>query len=103
MLKRFLIKQALKLKGGMSGKQADQIAEMLEKNPELLQAMKKIEDNPELKKLFEMIQKEVEEHVKKGGNEAILSQVIMQKYQHKLAKYGPELMPLFQIMQKLQQ
>jgi hypothetical protein len=64
--------------------------------------MKKIEDNPELKKLFETIQKEVEEHTKKGGNEAILSQVIMQKYQHKLAKYGSDLMPLFQIMQKMQ-
>ena len=102
MIKKFLLKQVLKWKGGVSGEQADQIAEMLDKNPELLQAMKKIEDNPELKKLFETIQKEVEEHTKKGGNEAILSQVIMQKYQHKLAKYGSDLMPLFQIMQKMQ-
>jgi hypothetical protein len=36
---------------------------MLDKNPELLQAMKKIEDNPELKKLFETIQKEIEENM----------------------------------------
>lgn len=102
MIKKFLLKQALKWKGGVSGDQADQIADMIDKNPELLQAMKKIEDNPELKKLFETIQKEIEEHVKKGGNEAMLSQVIMQKYQHKLAQYGSDLMPLFQIMQKLQ-
>ena len=102
MIKKFLLKQALKWKGGMSGEQADKVAEMFDKNPELLQAMKKIEDNPELKKLFETIQKEIEEHVKKGGNEAVLSQVIMQKYQHKLAQYGSDLMPLFQVMQKLQ-
>ena len=59
-IKKFFLKQALKWKGGVSGDQADKIAEMFDKNPEMVDALKKIEDNPELKKLFEKIRKDEE-------------------------------------------
>lgn len=101
-IKKFFLKQALKWKGGVSGDQADKIAEMFDKNPEMVDALKKIEDNPELKKLFEKIQADMAEQVKKGAHESILAQTIMLKYQKDLAKYGPELVPLFTLMQKMQ-
>jgi hypothetical protein len=101
-IKKFFLKQALKWKGGVSGDQAEKMAEMFDKNPEMVSALKTIEDNPEIKSLFEKIQKDMEEQVKKGAHESILAQTIMIKYQKELAKYGPELMPLFQMMQKMQ-
>jgi hypothetical protein len=101
-IKKFFLKQALKWKGGVSGDQAEKMAEMFDKNPEMVDALKKIEDNPELKKLFEKIQADIEEQVKKGAHESILQQTIMRKYQPQLMKYGPDLMPLFEMMQKMQ-
>jgi cell fate (sporulation/competence/biofilm development) regulator YlbF (YheA/YmcA/DUF963 family) len=98
MLKKFLMKQALKFKG-MSGEQADQIAKMLDENPELMTAMKKLEDNKEVKALFEKIQAETEEKIKNGMDATMAQMGVMMKYKNDIAKYQDELMPLFQLMQ----
>lgn len=98
MLKKFLMKQALKFKG-MTGEQADHVAKMLDENPELMQTMKKLEENKELKTLFENIQKETEEKIKNGMDATMAQMGVMMKYKAQIAKYQDELMPLFQMMQ----
>ncbi len=92
------MKQALKFKG-MSGEQADQVAKMLDENPELMNAMKKLEDNKEVKALFEKIQSETEEKIKNGMDATMAQMGVMMKYKNDIAKYQDELMPLFQLMQ----
>ena len=85
---------------GVSKDQADAIAEQMEKNPELVEAMKAIESNSELKALVEKIQKEIEEKVKGGMDQMYASILVMGKYKSEIAKYRAELMPLLALMQK---
>ena len=59
-IKSFLIKKTLQAKG-VSKEQAEILAEKLDKDPSFVQKMKALEDNKELKTLFETIQKEIEE------------------------------------------
>ncbi len=92
------MKQALKFKG-MSAEQADQVTKMLDENPELMNAMKKLEDNKEVKVLFEKIQAETEEKIKNGMDSTMAQMGVMMKYKNDIAKYQAELAPLFQLMQ----
>ena len=98
MLKKFLMKQALKFKG-VPKEQADHIAKMLDENPELMQTMKKLEENKVLKELFEKIQKETEEKIANGMDATMAQMGVMMKYKNDIAKYQEDLMPLFQLMQ----
>lgn len=100
MLKKFLMKQALKFKG-IPTDQAEAIAKQMDEHPELLEQFKKLEANKELKQLFEKIQKETEEKIA-GGMDATMAQMgVMMKYKNEVAKYQAELMPLFQLMQQM--
>lgn len=99
MLKKFFIKQALKLKG-VDSTQADQIADQISNNPELLDAISKIEKNPEAKKLFETIQKEMEEKTKNGMDQTMAMMGVMMKHKNEIIKYRDLLEPLMNIMQK---
>ena len=98
MLKKFLMKQALKFKG-VPKEQADHIAKMLDENPELMQTMKKLEENKTLKELFEKIRKETEEKIANGMDATMAQMGVMMKYKNDIAKYQEDLMPLFQLMQ----
>lgn len=92
------MKQALKFKG-VPKEQADHIAKMLDENPELMQTMKKLEENKVLKELFEKIQKETEEKIANGMDATMAQMGVMMKYKNDIAKYQEDLMPLFQLMQ----
>lgn len=98
-IKSFLMKSALRMKG-VSKEQADALAEKFEKNPELMNSIKKMEDNPELKALIEKIQKEIEEKTKAGTDQMYASILVMGKYKAEIAKYREELAPLMSLMQK---
>jgi len=63
--KSFITKKALQMKG-VSADQAEEIAKKLEENPEMVESMKSLEGNKEVKALFDKITKEIEEK-KKGG------------------------------------
>ncbi len=94
------MKQALKFKG-IPTDQAEAIAKQMDEHPELLEQFKKLEDNKELKQLFEKIQKETEDKIA-GGMDATMAQMgVMMKYKNEVAKYQAELMPLFQLMQHM--
>lgn len=99
MIKKFLMKQALKWKG-MPADQAEKISKELDSNPELLSALKKLESNKELKDLFERIQKETDEKINNGMDATMAQMGVMMKYKNDIAKYQSELMPLMQLMQK---
>lgn len=98
-LKSFLMKKAFQAKG-MSKEQAEEIAQELDKNPGLVASLKKLEENKEVKDLFEKIQKEMEEKKKGGMNDMYAAVQVMGKYKAEIAKYRDELAPLFQLMQK---
>lgn len=98
-IKSFFLKNALRLKG-VSKEQADTLVEKFEKNPELMDALKKMEDNKELKSLFEKIQKEIEEKTKGGMDQMYAGVLVMGKYKSEVAKYREELAPLMSLMQK---
>jgi len=98
-LKSFITKKALQMKG-VSKDQAEQIAKQLDENPEIVSALKSLEDNKEVKELFEKITKEIEEKKKGGMNEQYASILVMKKYQSQVLKYREELMPLLSLMQK---
>ena len=55
-IKSFLMKSALRAKG-VDKEQAEAIAAEIEKNPEVMSALKSLEDNKEVKELFEKMQK----------------------------------------------
>src|SRR3989338_2232972 len=95
-VKKFFIKQALKLKG-IKGDQAEQIAEQLSNNPELASSLKKLEENKQLKSLFDKIQKEIEEKKKSGTPEAFASMSVMTKYKAEITKHKDDLAPLMQL------
>ncbi len=97
--KSFLMKKTLQMKG-VSKDQAESIVEEFEKNPQLAAALKTLEENKEVKVLFEKIQKEIEEKKKAGMNDMYAAVQVMGKYKSEIAKYRDELAPLMQLMQK---
>lgn len=94
--KSFMMKKALQMKG-MSKEQAEAITEKLSNDPELAGKLKVLEENKEVKALFENIQKEIEEK-KKSMPEAYATMAVMTKYKSEIAKYKDELMPLMELM-----
>ena len=97
--KSFFIKKALQFKG-VGKDQAEAMAKQLDEHPELASALKSLEANPNVKALFEKIQKEVEEKKKQGMADNYATMSVMTKYQSEIAKYREELAPLMQLMQK---
>ncbi len=98
-IKSFLMKKAFQAKG-MSKEQAEHLTEEMNKNPQLLDSLKQLEQNKELKELFEKIQKEMDEKKKTGMNDMYAAVQVMGKYKAEIAKYREELAPLLQLMQK---
>ena len=96
-IKSFLIKKALQAKG-VSKEQAENIADQLTANPELAEKLKKLEENKELKELFENIQKEVEEKKNAGTPEQYAMMAVMTKYKDQITKHREDLMPLMQLL-----
>lgn len=97
-IKSFFMKKALQMKG-VPKEQIDGILEKIENNPDLLASLKKMEENKEVKELFEKIQKEIEEK-KKTMPEAYAVMQVMGKYKAEVAKYRHELAPLIQLLQQ---
>lgn len=97
-IKSFLIKKTLQAKG-MSKEQAEKIAQEMSNNPELVASLKGLEDNKEVKALFEKIQKEMEEKKKAGMDDQLAMVLIMGKYKAEIAKHRHELEPLMRLMQ----
>jgi uncharacterized linocin/CFP29 family protein len=97
--KSFITKKALQMKG-VSAEQAEKIAKQLDENPEMVNALKSLEDNKEVKELFEKITKEIEEKKKEGMDEQYASLLVMKKYQSEVLKHREALMPLMSLMQK---
>lgn len=96
-IKSFLVKKALQAKG-VSKEQAQNIADEIEKNPELAGKLKALQENKEVKTLFENIQKEMEEKKKGGMPEQYAMMAVMTKYKAEIAKHRDELAPLMQLM-----
>ncbi len=99
--KKFVMKQALKLKG-VKGDQAERIADELDKNPELVSQMKQLEGNKEVMELFKKIQAEIEEKKKAGMPEQYAMMAGMTKYKAEIAKYKDDLIPLMQLFGGMQ-
>ncbi len=97
-IKSFLLKKTLQMKG-MSGDQAEAMAKQISENPEVMESMKAIEANTELKALFEKIQKEMEEKKKGGMPDQYAMVLVMGKYKSEMMKYRNELEPLMRLMQ----
>ena len=97
--KSFITKKALQMKG-VSADQAEEIAKKLEENPEMVASMKSLEDNKEVKPLFDKITKEIEEKKKGGLAEQYAAVLVMGKYKNEIMKYREELEPLLRLMQK---
>ena len=85
---------------GVSAEQAESIAKQIENNPELVDAMKALESNKEVKDLFEKIQKEVDEKKKAGTPEMYASVLVMGKYKAEITKHRAILEPIMRLMQK---
>lgn len=98
-IKSFFIKKTLQMKG-VPKEQAEAIAAQLSDNPELAKSLKALEDNKEVKELFEKIQKEIEEKKKSGMAEMYAAVTVMEKYKSQIAKHRDELAPLMQLMGK---
>lgn len=92
------MKMALRAKG-VSSDQADIIAEQISNNPQIVESMKALESNKEVKALFEKITKEIEEKKKSGLDEQFASILVMKKYQAEVMKHRDALMPLMSLMQ----
>ena len=73
MLKEFFIKKMLKSKG-VSTEQIDPLMEIIKKNPAL----------------FQKIAAEVQEKLKKGGDQTQITMAVMQKYQSELRQIFPK-------------
>ena len=97
--KKFITKKALQMKG-VSADQAEDIAKQLDENPEIVNALKGIESNKEVKALFEKITKEIEEKKKGGLAEEYASVLVMSKYKNEIMKYREELEPLMHLIQR---
>ncbi len=98
-IKSFLIKKTLQAKG-MSKEQAEKIAKEMSENPDLVASLKGLEDNKEVKALFDKVQKEMEEKKKAGMDERLAMTLIMGKYKSEIAKHRHELEPLMRLMQQ---
>ncbi len=73
MLKEFLLKKMLRGKG-VPDEQIDPLLEMINKNPAL----------------FQKIAEEVQEKLKKGGDQMQVTMEVMQKYQAELKNIFPQ-------------
>ena len=100
-IKSFLLKKTLQAKG-MSKDQAEAMADKLASDPTIAEKLKVLQDNKEVKTLFENIQKEIEEKTKSGVPEAYATMNVMTKYKAEIAKHRQELMPLMQLMSGMQ-
>lgn len=97
--KSFITKKALQMKG-VSSLQAEEIAKKLEENPEMVESMKALEGNKEVKALFDKITKEIEEKKKGGLGEQYAAVLVMGKYKNEIMKHREALEPLLRLMQK---
>ncbi len=97
--KSFITKKALQMKG-VSSEKAEQIAKQLDENPEIVQSMKALEGNKEVKELFDKITKEIEEKKKTGLGEDYAAMIVMSKYKNEIVKHREALAPLMNLMQK---
>jgi cell fate (sporulation/competence/biofilm development) regulator YlbF (YheA/YmcA/DUF963 family) len=97
--KSWMIKKTLQMKG-VDKDQAETIAKQLNDNPELAQSLKALDSDPEVKALFENIQKDIEEKKKGGMNEMYAAVSVMEKYKSDIAKHRDALAPLMQLMGK---
>ena len=97
--KSFITKKALQMKG-VSSDQAEKIAKQLEENPEIAESLKALENNKEVKELFEKINKEIEEKKKGGLDEQYAAVLVMGKYKAEIMKYREVLALLMNLMQK---
>lgn len=97
--KSFITKKALQMKG-VSAEQAEKITKQLEDNPEIANSLKALEDNKEVKELFEKITKEIEEKKKGGLGEQYAAMLVMSKYKGEIMKHKEALAPLMGLMQK---
>lgn len=96
-IKSFLVKKALQAKG-VSKDQAELIADKLASDPSIAEKLKKLQENKEVKTLFENIQKEMEEKKKGGMPEQYAMMAVMTKYKADIAKHREELAPLLELM-----
>lgn len=94
--KKFLLKKSLQMKG-VSGDQAEAVAERMTNDPALMESMKKLQENKVVTALFEKIQKEIEEKKKSGMPEAYANMAVMTKYKAEIAKHRDDLAPLINI------
>ncbi len=97
--KSFITKKALQMKG-VSSDQAEKIAKEIEENPEIVAGLKSLEDNKEVKELFEKITKEIEEKKKNGLGEQYAAVLVMGKYKNEIMKHRQELEPLINLLQR---
>lgn len=87
---------------GVSSDQAELLAEQLSNNPEIAASLKALEDNKEVKALFEKITKEIEEKKKTGIGEQYAAVLVMAKYKAEVMKHRDALAPLMGLMQGMQ-
>lgn len=97
-IKSFLIKKTLQAKG-VSKDQAELIANKMADDPAFADKLKVLQDNKEVKALFENIQKEMEALKKEGKPEQYAMMMVMTKYKDQITKHREELMPLMELMQ----
>jgi hypothetical protein len=97
--KKFITKQALRMKGVSSDK-AEEIAKQLDENPQIAESLKALEGNKEVKALFEKITKEIEEKKKGGLGEQYAAVLVMGKYKAEIMKHREALEPLMGLMQR---
>lgn len=85
---------------GVSSEKAEEIAKQLEENPEVVESLKALDGNKEVKELFDKITKEIEEKKKTGLGEQYASMLVMTKYKNEIMKHREALAPLFSLLQK---
>lgn len=85
----------------MSKEQAEVIADKISADPTLAEKLKVLQENKEVKTLFENIQKEIEEKKKGGMPEQYAMMAVMTKYKADIAKHRDELAPLMELMMGL--
>lgn len=97
--KSFITKKALQMKG-VSSEEAEKIAKEIEENPDIVAGLKSLEQNKEVKELFEKITKEIEEKKKAGLGEQYAAVLVMSKYKNEIMKHRQELEPLIGLLQR---
>lgn len=100
-IKSFLIKKTLQAKG-VSKEQAEMIADKISADPSLALKLKTLQENKEVKELFDKIQKEMEEKKKSGMPEQYAMMAVMTKYKAEITKHKDELAPLMELMMGMQ-